>query len=324
MAVHRPKEPTLSVLRGAIAFLVAVTLGGGVLARQVNRRSTPLHTFEHVGMNIFVPVTVTGPTGASETENLILDSGTNRTTLDFSVASALGLRPYRRSRNTTASGTAVRYTAKIRRLCSLSQCADNLEVLIDDMSPYTTAYGRRVGGLLGMDFLKKYIVLIDFSNSRIGYLSAGVEPQDSAKFKAVRMFSEEGLFLVDATLPNGKSVRLLLDTGYDSPADALLYDFAAGDFQFVPLSRSEIRDANGSYSVEYGEIDSLKLGDIIISPAFVELSKQISAETSLLRYAGMIGIFPFRSRIVAFDYPELKLLVEGKNTPGPNVGTRGK
>jgi hypothetical protein len=45
-------------------FALTATLFGGIIEGQANRQDKSLHTFEHVGMNIFVPVTIAGPGAA--------------------------------------------------------------------------------------------------------------------------------------------------------------------------------------------------------------------------------------------------------------------
>jgi hypothetical protein len=305
-----PNEKLIALARRiAVTLLLTATPIGGILQGQVKHQKGFLHPFEHVGMNIFVPVTITGLDGRSDTVDFILDSGTNRTTIDPSVARELTLLPYRTSSNVTPSGTSLRYTSQIPHLCSLSQCTDNLEVLVDDLSLFTNGYGRRVGGLLAMDFLEKYILLIDFPNSQIGFLPANAKLKDFAKAKVVNLISEKNLTLVEALLPNGRTVRLIFDTGYDSLADALLYESASGELSFVQTGESEVKDGNGSYPVKSGKVQSLKLGEIRFAPAFVQMSKQTSAQKSTLEYAGMIGVFPFRKNVIAVDYPKLKLLV---------------
>lgn len=308
------KNLRLTLSRVAVLFLT-VNLFGGISGGHPNHHAEFLPSFEHIGMNIFVPVTITGPKGRSETVDFILDSGSNSTTIDSSVMLELALIPYRISRNLTASGTAIRNTTQISHFCSLSQCAENLEVLVDDLSLYTNGYGRRVAGLLAMDFLKEYILVIDFPNSKIGLFPADTELKYFAKSKMVSMISDKNLALVEAVLPNGKIIRLIFDTGYDSLADALLYECASGEMSFVQTGNSEIKDQNGSYATRFGTIQSLKIGEILLAPASVQLSKQVSAESSTLEYGGMIGIFPFRDRMIALDYPNLKLLVSIQSQP---------
>jgi hypothetical protein len=176
-------EKLVELTRRAIIAILAFTMFCGVQEGQASSSKGALSPFEHVGLNIFVPVTITGADGRSVMVNFIVDSGTNRTTVDLSVAKMLDLAPYQVSRNTTPSGTALRYTAQTRQLCSLSQCTEGLEVLFDDLSLYSAGYGRPASGLLATDFLEKWIVLIDFPNSRIGFLPAHADLKGFADFK---------------------------------------------------------------------------------------------------------------------------------------------
>ncbi len=298
--------------RIAVIFLLTVGLSGRILG-QANRQKDSLHTFEPVGMNIFVPVTITGPDGRSETVDFDLDSGSNRTIIDTSVALDLALPPHQMSGYTTPSGAAQRYTTLISNFCSLSQCTENLEVLVDDLSHYSKRYRRRVGGMLAMDFLEKYILWLDFPNSQIGFLPANSKIEGLTNPKIVELISEHTIAFVEAVLPNGKTVRLMFDTGDESRVDALLYQSSLlGDFGFVQTGQDEIKDAVGWYPVRVGEIHFLKIGKLRLAPATVELSERSSVEQSTLDYGGTIGIFPFKDCVIAADYPKLELLVSAE------------
>ena len=95
-----------------VILLVFLALVGVPVSGKADDWLKSFHAFEAVGMNIFIPVTVTGANGRSRTVDFILDSGTNRTTIDPSVAADLNLLPYHYSQNVTASGSSVRYLAK--------------------------------------------------------------------------------------------------------------------------------------------------------------------------------------------------------------------
>jgi hypothetical protein len=267
-----------------------------------------LRTFEAVGMNIFIPVTITGIDGRSKTVDFILDSGTTRTTIDPSVAADLNLLPYHKSKNITASGVALRYTAQIAQLCSFSLCSKDLEVLVDDLSLFTTSYKRPVAGLLAMDFLEKYILLIDFQNAQMALLPGDTPLEIFGNARTVDLISVKGLVLIPAVLPNGLTVKLLLDTGYDSFADALLYESTVGKLGFTETKASVLKDVNGSFSAPFGTIDSLELGGMRFAPALIQLAAQIPAGKSELGHAGQVGMYAFRHDAIVIDYPKLKLL----------------
>jgi hypothetical protein len=268
-----------------------------------------LHAFEAVGMNIFIPVTIAGTNGRSKTVDFILDSGTTRTTIDPSIAKDLNLPPYRMSENITPSGKALRHTSQIPQLCTFSQCSKDMEVLVDDLSQYTAGYKRPVAGLLAMDFLEKFVLFIDFQNALVGLLPGDTPLEAFGNARAVNLISVGGLALIPAVLPNGQTVRLLLDTGYDSFADALLYESMVGKLVFTKDRESVLKDANGSSPPPIGTIGSLDLGWISFNPALIQLSSQIPAGMSELGHAGLVGMYALRFNTIAFDYPKLKLLV---------------
>jgi predicted aspartyl protease len=295
--------------RIAVLLLVNLAFVAAPSSGKADDWQMSLHSFEAVGMNIFIPVTVTGSNGRSKTVDFILDSGTTRTTIDPSVAVDLNLLPYQTSQNTTPSGKSLRYTTKIAQLCSFAQCSKDLEVLVDDLSLYTAGYNRPVAGLLGMDFQEKYILLIDFQNSRIGFLP-GDTPRDQFKgARSVDLIFVKGLALIPAVLPNGQTVKLILDTGYDSLVDALLYEAAVGKLDFTETRASVLKDVNGSFPTPIGTIDSLDLGWIRFAPALVQLSPQNSAGMSEWGHAGLVGMYALGKNVIAVDYPKLKLLV---------------
>ena len=292
-----------------VILLVFLALVGVPISGKADDWQKSLHAFEAVGMNIFIPVTVTGANGRSRTVDFILDSGTNRTTIDPSVAADLNLLPYHYSQNVTASGSSVRYTTRISQLCSFSQCSKDLEVLVDDLSLFTNGYKRPVAGMLAMDFLEKYILLIDFQNSRIGFLPGDTPLEAFGNAKAMDLISVKGFVLIPAVLPNGQTVKLILDTGYDSFVDALLYESAVGKLVFTQSRTSVLSDVNGSSATPIGTIDSLELGGMRFAPALIQLSPQIPAGMSDWGQAGLVGMFALGNNVIAVDYPKLKLLV---------------
>ena len=113
----------LSLLLLAPQMLLAQSVPSG----QDNRQDEPLRHFERVGLNVFVPVTITGTDGKFETVDFILDSGSNRTIVDETVTSAIALLPFHTSTTISPTGSAVRHTTQVTRLCSMSRCADKLE-----------------------------------------------------------------------------------------------------------------------------------------------------------------------------------------------------
>jgi hypothetical protein len=269
-----------------------------------------LDRFETVGLNIFIPVAITSANGRSITVDFIVDTGTTRTTIDSVVANTLGLKPHAVSRNITPGGSSVRYTALVSTISSLSRSSKDFEVLVDDLSLYSNGYKRAVGGLLAMDFLKDYMLFIDFPHSRIGLLPSKTKLNKFGKFLTVRLVSEKGLPLVPITLPTGKSVMLVFDTGFDSLADALLFKTQAENLTLnPPIETHTVEDTLGSYSVSIGRIRWLGIGKGRLKPAAVGISQQAPPQMLSPPHGGMIGLFPFTGGLVALDFVRQRLMV---------------
>ena len=295
----------------AIMLLVAIMLTPRVRAEGSEKFVLPqLDHFEAVGLNIFVPVVVTNAKGLSTRADFIVDTGTNRTTIDVGVANSLGLKPYATSSNLTPTGSTVRYTALISTMSTLSQSSAGVEVLVDDLALYSNAYKRQVGGLLAMDFLKDYDLLVDFPHSQIGLLQDGTKLSRFGKLLTVKLTSEKGLPLLSITLPTGKTARLIFDTGFDSLADALLFQSQVEDLRLLPpITTGTVQDVNGLQLVRIGTIPWLRIGKGRLKPAIVKVSEQVPPRMFSFAHAGLIGLFPFQKGVVALNFPRHTLMV---------------
>jgi predicted aspartyl protease len=75
----------------------------------------------------FHPITLTGPTGASQTVEALVDTGASFTSVPASVLESLGVRPFRRARLRLANGEIAesdlgRVTARIDELDDETIC----------------------------------------------------------------------------------------------------------------------------------------------------------------------------------------------------------
>jgi len=296
--------------RATVVFVaMMLSLGGGAQGGQ--KPVLPqLDHFEAVGLNIFVSVVVTNASGRSTTADFIIDTGTTRTTIDVSIADLLGLKPYAITNNITPSGKTARYTAFVSAISTLSQASAGLEVLVDDMSLYSIAYKRPVGGLLAIDFLKDYNLLVDFPHTRIGLLPSKSKLHGFGKLLTVDLTSENGLALMPITLPTGKTVSLIFDTGFDSLADALLFESQVADLTLhPPITTGTVQDVNGLQLVRIGIIPWLRIGKAYLKPAIVKVSEQPPPKMFSFPHGGMIGFFAFQRGVVAFNFSRHTLMV---------------
>ena len=113
---------------------------------------------------ILVKTKVYGPAGDGIV-NLALDTGATWTLVSWEITVQLGYDPAsvrERTRVTTGSGVEYCPRVKLKRLESMGKSASNLEALCHTLPPTS-----RVDGLLGLNFLKRFDVRINFKQGYI-------------------------------------------------------------------------------------------------------------------------------------------------------------
>ncbi len=102
----------------------------------------------------------------------LLNTTATNTAIDSRIAKALNLPVVRR--NDTVVGTAGRElvnTCKIDMLRAGDAAVKDMEVNTRDLGSAVTLNGQRIDGILGMDFLKRFAVTIDFKTHRLIFAS---------------------------------------------------------------------------------------------------------------------------------------------------------
>jgi hypothetical protein len=113
---------------------------------------------------IVVKVKVAGPNGVAILR-LALDSGATRTLINAAPQVALGYKPALAGQQvqiTTGSGVEFVPRFDVSKITALGQERDNIPVLCHTLPPSTM-----VDGLLGLDFLRGCVLVIDFVAGQI-------------------------------------------------------------------------------------------------------------------------------------------------------------
>lgn len=110
-----------------------------------------------------------------DTLNFILDTGSGGISLDSATASYLKVQ-------TTLSDRTIRGIAGVRRVYfSYRQTlhlpdnldVENLDFHINDYDVLTSAYGEKIDGIIGLSFLARYIVGVDYDSSKLSVYTKG-------------------------------------------------------------------------------------------------------------------------------------------------------
>ena len=122
---------------------------------------------------VVVPVQLTGPTGLAILR-LALDTGATRTLINTSLLVAVGYDPAAspdRKEVTTGSGVEFAALVEVMKMVALGREWNHFPVLAHTLPP-----SAGVDGVLGLDFLRRSILTVDFQRGRVDLAEPSDEP----------------------------------------------------------------------------------------------------------------------------------------------------
>ena len=207
---------TLVLTATAVSTLTAETHCPG------NAASLPLQIVNRHQMIVSVSVNHAGPF------NFLLDTGTQMTMLDPTLAATLKLATSGTAEVASAGMSATATFAQVELIEAGSRSAANQKVLVYDLKNLQ-ATGLDIQGVLGEDFLEQFDMLIDNAHSVLCLDAAGTMQSDvkGQRVALVEPGSKDGpgggaalahSLIVSAKLTDGmRPVRLKLDSGANVP-----------------------------------------------------------------------------------------------------------
>ena len=271
-------------------------------------------SFELNGHKIYVPVRINskGPYW------FILDTGSVSDVVDTETAKSLGI-PLS-GRFEASGGGEKTIEGAVGAHVSLQIAGLELKQPAIDVEPINQAVsateGREVDGLLGYDFLSRFVVMIDYINRRVDIIEpAGFHYAGSGDTMPIEMI--RGNIFVSSTLimGEGKPVagKFLVDTAWRS-ALSLTSPFVESHGLLGKVTKRV--DAvtgigiGGSTIDTVARISGLKVGRYRIENVVGDFSHARAGIMSQDDFAGIIGTEILRRFRVIFDYPEQKMILE--------------
>ena len=204
---------TLVLTATAVSTLTAETHCPG------NAASVPLRMVNRHQMIVAVSINHTGP------YNFLLDTGTQMTMLDPSLATTLQLSTSGTAEVASAGVSASASFAQVELIEAGSRSTANQNVLVYDLKNLQ-ATGLDIQGVLGEDFLEQFDMMIDNGHSVLcldnaGTMQAEVKGQHVSLLESGTKGGAAPLahsLIVSAKLTDGmRPVRLKLDSGTNVP-----------------------------------------------------------------------------------------------------------
>src|SRR5258708_6960401 len=99
----------------------------------------------------------------------------------------------------------------------------NIEAAVEDLAGLSRHLHEQVDGIIGMDFLKSFHLLIDIPRGRLAFVESLRLPKEFKEIGTTQLEYTNGLLMTGCGLPNGIETNLIVDTGDEYPEDILLY-----------------------------------------------------------------------------------------------------
>lgn len=198
-----------------------------------------------------------------DTLNFILDTGSGGISLDSATADELKLK-------TTLSDRTIRGIAGVRRvyfayrqtlhLPDLS--VENLDFHINDYDVLTSAYGEKIDGIIGLSFLSRYIVGVDYDSLKLSVYTKGTIKYPRGGFLLKPII--QTIPIMQAGLKDNRQLtsRFYFDTGAGMCL-LLSADFVS-DSNFIKPKRkwyaTQAEGLGGKAPMKQGVIKQLQVG----------------------------------------------------------------
>jgi hypothetical protein len=260
--------------------------------------------FRFIGNHIFVFVKV----GCKE-RIWVLDTGAGMSCISEAFAKELGLKLEGDLKGLGAAGTQV--SLKLATLPPFELPGvefDSQAVAVLDMKALNQTIGFDCAGILGFDFLSRFITKVDYANLTLSFY-------DPETFKylgdghEVNMHLKENLFRVDAALDGVYKGSWVFDMGASGTSLDGAYAVRNG-FTSRKIVEGLGRGAGSAFKTGSAKCKSFEFAGYTIDNPVVSFSTS-SADTAIRSdEIGALGNTLFRNFVIYCDYAHEKLIVE--------------
>lgn len=288
---------------------------------RANQQAMQFIPFSYVSRNILIDAYLLNAAGKPAYAKFVIDTGQSRTMIDRSLVESLGLPVVGEGDLTSATGTipAKYVDIGVVELGDRYYCK-NIEAAVYDLSKFSKHLSEQVGGIIGMDFLKHFNLLIDIPRGRFGFVESSKLPDEFKEMRNAHLDYRNGLLMLTCELSSGVEINLIVDTGDEYPEYILLYDDAVPNLELHwPFSSRLGGDLIGSTAIQSGQIPWIDFGNLHLAPASVVIEPltQVNQYDTPFR-PGEMGMGLLEKFAVEIDGPGLRLhFLEGPKVLSP-------
>jgi len=259
--------------------------------------------FKFIGNHLYIPVTVSGK------ERLwVLDTGASMTVLNKEFAEELGLELEGEMKGRDAGGTV---TASFTTLPPYSvkdiQFQDQTVAVID-MNELIRRLGTDVVGVLGFDFLSRFVTKIDFANELVSFYELE-NFEYAGDGHVLDMHIYNSVFSVHAVLDGAQSGSWLFDIGAGTTHLDGRYALREGYAKKDGVIRMG-HGAGNEFRVKDIKCDSIQFAGFTVYEPEISFSYGGTDTTFTADQIGVLGNSLFRNFVLYCNYTSERLIVE--------------
>ncbi len=259
--------------------------------------------FRFLGNHLYIPVVV----GCKE-KYWILDTGAAMSVISDRFAAELGLEMQGDVKGRGAGGTV---DIKLTTLPSFSLQGvefDEQTVAVIDMSELNRLLSLEIAGILGYDFLSRFVTRIDYANEQLSLFDP-----DSFVYSGdgypVDVHIRNSVFMVQATLDGEHSGIWLFDMGASTTSLDGAYALRNG-FTEKKGIEGIARGAANAFKTKAVKCRSLELAGFTIDEPKVSFSYGGTDTTLTADEIGILGNSFFRNFVIYCDYVHEQVIME--------------
>jgi hypothetical protein len=274
--------------------------------------------FEYIGDHVFIEVTVD-----CDKRLWVLDTGAASTVVDADYAAELGLEPAGDFKGVGAGKTV---GAQFVTMPAYSVAGINFreqQVVSISIASLFRRAGLEVAGILGYDFLSRFVTRIDFANRRISFY----RPADFAYTgpgKVIDAPLRNNIFALPMTVDGKYSGMWSLDLG--ASGSSFFYSYAE---KYGLLDRPGLESlaggAGGYFSMRVSKYESVDLAGFRLEDQVFSTPVEKSGAFGAREETGNLGNDIMRHFVVYLDYKDQRVIFEkgadfGKDFPRGKSG----
>jgi hypothetical protein len=260
-------------------------------------------SFEFIGLHLFIPVTVQGK------ERLwVLDTGAGMTVVEKAFAEEIGLDIQEGITGRGAGGTVQADFAVLPPYELEGIRFKEQTVAVIDMDELVRRLGVDIAGILGFDFLSRFVTKVDYANETVSFY----EPESfeyAGDGRPVDVHIEESVFETSATLDGKHSGTWLFDLGAGATHIDGIYALREG-YSDKDGVLAMGHGAGHEYQLKGIKSDSLEFAGYTVYDPAISFHYGGTDTVFTADRIGVLGNTLFRNFVLYLDYARERVIVE--------------